>query len=193
MDKQELLEKSAELFGLRKTVSPDGGISWRENKSTLQPGWREELYVSDVNMIQKTLGFGAIILQLGMVDFTTGSMQGEGATKYIWLTDGRKITLSAGTGAIVGSISNEPDKNKPSSVFIDKIVRRPTISKCLHPLCDVMVDRTKRKSGCCSKAHMSFECTEPKCVKRANSNGWTRMTHPFGTKIAEAHWEFRKS
>lgn len=193
MERQELLERSAHLFGLRKTVSPDGSFSWREDKSKLDVGWREELYISDIQMIQKTLGFGSVILQLGRIDFTIGAMQGEGATKYIWLTDGRKITLSAGTGAIIGSISNDPDKNKPSPAFVDKIDRKPVVSKCLHPLCDIMVDRSKKKSGCCSKEHMNFECTNPKCVERAVLNGWNRASHPFGTKIAKEHWGFRKS
>ena len=66
------------------------------------------------------------------------------------------------------------------------------IVKCIHPECGVEVDLSQKKSGACCKAHMNFECTHPKCVARAEKENWARPTHPFGTKIAGEHWQWRK-
>jgi len=188
-----ILEETAELFGLRKTVKPDGSFFWRENKDKLEVGFREAFYQSDIEVIRKVLGFGSMILNLGDVDFTVGALQTGNYTKNIWLRDGRKIDISLSrNGGVIASVSNEPDKNKPSPAFMDRRVQAPSGKrKCLHPLCDVEVDLSKKKSGCCSKAHMNFECRHPKCVERAKINGWTKATHPFGTKIAREHWESR--
>lgn len=73
-----------------------------------------------------------------------------------------------------------------------KVLKQASLQKCIHPECNVQVDLSKKKSGACSKAHMNFECTHPSCVARAEVNGWARATHPFGTKIAKQHWQYRK-
>lgn len=73
-----------------------------------------------------------------------------------------------------------------------KVKSTPRTAKCIHPECNNEVDLTKKKSGACCKEHMNYECTHPACVARAQVNGWARATHPFGYKISEKHWEFRK-
>jgi hypothetical protein len=66
------------------------------------------------------------------------------------------------------------------------------VRPCIHPDCEVLVDRRVKKSGACCKAHMNYVCTHPDCVKKAAAQGWKHYTHPFGTKIATAHWEYRE-
>ena len=189
---ETILEETAPLFGLRKTVKPDGSWFWRESKDKIETGWLEALYPSDIKMITSSLGFGSIILSLGNADYTTGSMQKDNG-KCIWLLDGRRVDFEYGAGGFISSITNEADPNKPQSNFIDRrnADTTPKIGKCLHPECEKMVDRSKKKSGCCSKEHMNFECTNPACVERANINGWNKATHPFGSKIAQEHWQYR--
>lgn len=52
-------------------------------------------------------------------------------------------------------------------------------AKCLHLECNVEVDRSKKKSGCCCIEHTKFYCKKCKC--------W----HFYGTKIAESHYSFK--
>ena len=189
----DILEETAQLFGLRKSITADGKSFWREDKSKLENGYREALYPSDIKMIVSTIGLGSIILDLGNVDYTTGALQKSEHDKCVWLLDGRRVNFSMSYGVITGSVTNEPDPKKPEPAFIDRRAQKPTgIRKCLHPDCDVMVDIAKKKSGCCSKQHMNFECANPACVARAEVNGWGRATHPFGTKIAKEHWQYKK-
>lgn len=69
---------------------------------------------------------------------------------------------------------------------------------CINPFCTQGPDgvpklvNLTRKSGACCRACMSFECTHPTCTKRAATHSWKRYTHPWGTKIADAHLPFRK-
>lgn len=56
--------------------------------------------------------------------------------------------------------------------------RQPKIVPCINPLCDMQVDRNKRRSGACSQAHMRYYCSQCEC--------W----HHWGTKIASEHQEF---
>lgn len=195
-DVNDMLEKTAPLFGLRKIVHPDGRFEWGDKSKKTPIGSRESIYPHDAAMIAKTIGVGSIILDLNNIDFELGAMQISDSEKCFWLLDGRKVTISMDRYGIFASVSNIPDENAPKKSFIDRRTsnftsNRDVFRKCLHPECDVVVDTSKRKSGCCSKAHMSFECIHPSCVERAKKNGWSKATHPFGTKIAKAHWEFR--
>lgn len=188
-----VLEATAHLFGLRKSITPEGKIFWREDKSKLENGCREALYPSDIKIIVSTLGLGAMILDLGSVDYTIGALQKSEKEKSIWLLDGRRVDISMSHETITASVTNSTDLQKPQPAFIDRRAQKPTgIRKCLHPDCEIMVDIAKKKSGCCSKEHMNFECTNPVCVVRAKVNGWSRATHPFGTKIAREHWQYKK-
>jgi hypothetical protein len=72
--------------------------------------------------------------------------------------------------------------------YLDKRATR----KCIHPECDVLVDIRKHHSGACCKTHMNYECSHPDCLKKAAAKGWKRYTHPFGTRIAVEHWDYRK-
>lgn len=72
------------------------------------------------------------------------------------------------------------------------------VQPCINPFCTngegggrAMVDRTKKKSGACSKACLNYQCSHPDCVARAQANGWKRPTHPWGSKIADQHKEYR--
>ena len=73
------------------------------------------------------------------------------------------------------------------------------LKPCINPFCTKGANGTRatvnlaiHSSGACCRACMNYECTHPDCVKRAVLNGWSRATHPWGTKIAEAHKEYRK-
>jgi len=72
------------------------------------------------------------------------------------------------------------------------------VQSCINEFCErgvdgvrKMVDTTKRKSGACSRACMSFECSHESCLARAIKAGWPRATHRWGTKIAQNHKEYR--
>lgn len=193
---EDMLERSAPLFGLRKIVHPNGKFEWGDNSKKTPIGSRESIYPHDIVLISKTLGIGSIILGLDNVDFERGAMQVSDREKCFWTLDGKKITITMDREGIFANISNEADKDIPTKSFLDRREKsfsstRDVFRKCLHPDCDIVVDTSKRKSGCCSKAHMNFECTHPSCVARAEKNGWKKSTHPFKTKIAKKHWEFR--
>ena len=72
----------------------------------------------------------------------------------------------------------------------ERAVKAGLIAPCIQPGCDIEVDRRKRRSGACCKAHMNYVCTHPDCVEKATQNDWPHYTHRWGTKIAEQHKEF---
>lgn len=83
--------------------------------------------------------------------------------------------------------------------YLEKRAQRAgLIAPCINPYCTTnngqpaTVDRRKKKSGACCKACMSYVCTHPACVKKAADKGWKHYTHPWGTKIAEEHKEYRE-
>lgn len=191
----QLMKHMMPIMGLREVVRPDGTRYIKDSGAT-PPGYFESLYPSDITTIINTLGHASMLLDLNHVDFTRGARQEDEYTKSIWHQDGRRITLSMSYSVVTASISNSPDPDRPEPLFDDrrKIANPPdfTVQKCLHPDCQIMVDRSKRKSGCCCKEHMHYECTHPDCVKKAALAGWPRATHPFGTKIADLHWQYKK-
>lgn len=72
-----------------------------------------------------------------------------------------------------------------------------TVQPCVNEFCErgvdgvrKTVDTTKRRSGACGRACMSFECSHKSCVARAVKAGWSRATHRWGTKIARDHKEY---
>ena len=195
MDENKILEKTAPLFGLRKIIRPDGSFYWRSDGQT-PIGCREALYPNDLQIIARAIGLGATIIDLKNTDFTRGALQVKENEKWFWLLDGRRVNVFMGAqGLFVASVSNEPDSDIPGADFINRgtiETQNSAIQKCLHPECGVMVDTSRKKSGCCSRKHMNFECVHPSCVAHAEKNSWGRATHPFGTKIAAAHWQYRK-
>lgn len=64
------------------------------------------------------------------------------------------------------------------------------VQPCIHPDCDKPVDRRKRKSGACCRAHMNYICTHPDCLKKAEEKGWGKYTHRWNTKIGQQHAEY---
>ena len=189
----EVVDRLVQMITKREVVSLSGERSWKVG-NRLEIGWRETLFPEDVATIKTAAGLGAMLLDLHLVDYTIGSRQDSEDSKSIWLLDGRRVDLSSLGGAgFMASATKKADPEKPEPAFRDW---RPSgsgkIRKCLHPDCQIEVDITKKKSGCCCKAHMNFECEHPTCLVRATVNGWAKATHPFGTKIAKEHWQYRK-
>lgn len=75
---------------------------------------------------------------------------------------------------------------------LSMIPDKQAIRKCINPECDIEVDIRKRKSGACCRAHQSYECTKPSCVKKAQTKGWKRYMHRHGTAIAASHIGWKK-
>ena len=71
-----------------------------------------------IGMIARQLGLGAVILDLGKVDYTRGSMQTGPRERVFWTTDGCKVTISMDDyGGIIASKSKEPDADMPGVAF----------------------------------------------------------------------------
>lgn len=164
---------------------------------------REALLPKHIRAIIEYLGMGAVILDLGKVDYATGvtvpTPTGHGGLqRSFWLTDGRRVDIvQAADGGIIASATNTPDPDKPLPSFdvvarvIAAVEDAAARQKCIHPECTKIVDRRERESGACCRKHMNFECHHPDCVRRAQREGWTHTTHPFGSQIAERHWPWR--
>lgn len=143
-----------------------------------------------VNSLRTFIGIGAAIVDFGNVDYTKGRGILEGLDRCLWTKKGYRITIHVMEhGGIIVSQSREIDPDLPPSVYPGI---NTNLYKCIKPECDIMVDRNKRKSGACCKEHMSYECTHIDCVLRAQTNNWKRPTHPYGTKIARQHLQWRK-
>jgi len=143
-----------------------------------------------VSAIQAVLGFGAsLIVDFRSVDYTKGRGILEGLDRCLWTKKGQRITISViRDGGLIASQAREVDPDLPPSVYPEINVN---LFKCVKPECQEMVDRSVRKSGACCKDHMNYECSHPDCLKRAAKEGWARATHPYGTKIAKAHINWR--
>ena len=84
--------------------------------------------------------------------------------------------------------------------YLDERARKAgLVAPCVCPHCTkgedgkpAIVDRRERSSGACCKEHMNFVCTHPDCIEKAKSRGWVKYTHPYGTAIAQKHYEYRK-
>lgn len=77
-------------------------------------GKREPITREVVAMIARNLGLGAVILDLRLTDYSRGCIQKDQLTKSFWLTDGRRVDISAvPSGGIIASITNEADPEKP--------------------------------------------------------------------------------
>lgn len=104
--------------------------------------------------------------------------------------------VSAWFEHIIGWVTR-PDWERKAKKFVrdiqiatlpDEVALQP----CINPDCNNEVDRRKRKSGACCKAHINYVCAHPSCVSKAQVKGWKHYTHRYGTKIAEAHMEYRQ-
>jgi hypothetical protein len=144
-----------------------------------------------VKGLKVALGFGAIVLNFDDIDYTRGRGILTGKhDRCLWTREGFRISIIvASDGGIIASQSKEVDPELPPPSYPDV---NPNMFKCINPDCNVMVDGSKRKSGACCKDHMNYECTHPDCVLRAQTNGWSRPTHPHGTKIGKTHIHWRK-
>ena len=76
-------------------------------------GEREPITKDNISMIARTLGFGSMILNLHLTDYSRGAVQKSNHEKCFWLTDGRRVDISMKYGTIVASMTNEPDENIP--------------------------------------------------------------------------------
>lgn len=77
---------------------------------------REVITPADVEMISRTLGFGSIILDLHLTDYSLGAYQSGDRSKCFWLKDGRRVDISMSSdGGIFSSVTNEPDKDRPTT------------------------------------------------------------------------------
>ena len=79
---------------------------------------QEKFTKRDVNVLGKMLGLGAMILDLGNVDYTRGRVFSNGGRDAtFWTNNGHKISISFGTdGGFVGSMSSEIDEDRPGVV-----------------------------------------------------------------------------
>lgn len=148
----------------------------------------ERVTLSQVNAIKRVVGFGSSLF-ISDIDYSRGRGILSELDRCLWTNKGHRITIQVySDGGFIVSRSNEVDQELPPAIY-------PAINenlfKCIKPECQVLVDRKKRKSGACCKGHISYECTHPKCVKRAIDNGWSKSTHMYGSKIAYDHMRWR--
>lgn len=150
----------------------------------------EPLSQFQVTAIRRLLGFGAnIIIDFNSIDYTKGRGVLGGQNRCMWTKKGQRITIDvASDGGLIAWQSKEVDPELPPSIYPEVNVN---LFKCIKPECEAMVDRSVRKSGACCKEHMNYKCSHPDCIKRAAKEGWSRSTHPYGTKIAAAHLQWR--
>lgn len=150
----------------------------------------EQVTVTQVVALVKTLGLGAMICDFAKVDYTRGRGILEGDDRCLWTTDGKRITISlTSDGGMITSQTREPDPDMPPAVYEAQNI---FMRKCIKPGCVTEIDIRKKKSGACCKQHMSYECTHPDCVKKAEKNGWDKYTHPYGTRIANLHLKYAR-
>jgi len=148
----------------------------------------EPVTLWQVNAIKRVLGFASSLF-VNDIDYSKGRGILSEFDRCLWTRKGHRITISAlPHGGFIASQSLEIDPELPSSIYP---VINANLFKCIKPECDVTVDRRKRKSGACCKEHMSYNCTHPKCLKRAADNGWSRCTHAYGSEIARKHMQWR--
>jgi len=77
-------------------------------------GERRPMNRSDTEIIVSQIGFGAMILDLHLTDYSRGSMRSGERTRCFWLTDGRRVDISMGMdGGVIASVTHEPDPNIP--------------------------------------------------------------------------------
>ena len=150
----------------------------------------EPLSQSQVTAIRRLLGFGAnILIDFNSIDYTKGRGVLDGQSRCMWTKKGQRITIDvASDGGLIASQAKEVDPELPPSIYPEVNVN---LFKCIKPGCEVWVNRSVRKSGACCKEHMSYECSHPDCIKRAEKEGWSRSTHPYGSKIARLHLKWR--
>jgi len=181
----------------------------------------EELTPKMIRALRTMLGSSAILIDTTNIDYSVGRQKIDDNRHEMWTNDGYKISVTTDMfGFLMASQSKVPDPNKPPARFLSmtervkaRIEQDPegalkafegmmkllNYQLCINPYCTtneghrVDVDRTKKKSGACCRACTNYECTHPKCVKKATQMGWTKHTHRWGTKIAEAHKEYRRS
>lgn len=181
----------------------------------------EKLTLGMINVLLKSISPDLRFLGVthSNVDYTRGrGILGE-HDRCIWLKDGRRVTISVSLrdGSTISQISTTADPNIPPPAYstpaipnhkstdfdtlkslllgaIDKglVLQGKHIQKCINPDCDNQVDITKKRSGACCKGCMSFECTHPDCLKKAEKMGWEKYTHRYGTKIAQKHLDYKK-
>ena len=70
---------------------------------------REPVTKKQVDIIAKIIGLGAIIVELDKVDYSVGRGILEGNDRCLWTVDGKRITIEAGSGALIVSQSTEVD------------------------------------------------------------------------------------
>ncbi len=74
---------------------------------------REPITPTIVAMISRSVGVGRLLLDLHLTDYSRGALQVSPQEKAFWLTDGRRVTCSTGGGAVIASVSKEPDPDRP--------------------------------------------------------------------------------
>ena len=80
---------------------------------------REALSKHHTQMIVNSMGFGSIILELHLTDYSLGAVQTKEG-KSFWLTDGRRVDISLVRGGLIASLTKEPDEERPTTKFIQK-------------------------------------------------------------------------
>lgn len=150
----------------------------------------EPMTALQVGALRLAAGFAAnLIVNFNDIDYSKGRGILSGLDRCMWTRKGHRITINVSSdGGFIISQSAEVDPELPPSIYP---VINANLFKCIKPECEITVDRRKRKSGACCAEHMSYNCTHPKCLKRAADNGWNRSTHSYGSKIASEHMQWR--
>lgn len=74
----------------------------------------EAVTQDQVDSLARVLGnLGTLVAGLADADLSRGRGVLEGNDRCLWTTDGRRITVSAGGGAVIASVSHEPDPEAP--------------------------------------------------------------------------------
>lgn len=156
----------------------------------------QPLYPHQIIALKRILGIGAIIVDLDHIDYTRGRVETSPNCFKMWTLDKKRINIDTimhgqDSPAMFATQTKEVAEDWPiEPAFPD--TSQHNIQKCINPFCDNQVNLSERKSGACCKACMNYECIHPTCIIRAKVNGWKRATHPWGTKIAELHKEYRR-
>jgi len=69
---------------------------------------------SEIAMIARNIGLGALVLDLHLTDYSRGSTLVEEGARCFWLTDGRQVRISiSNDGSVIASTTREPDLGRP--------------------------------------------------------------------------------
>jgi len=69
----------------------------------------EPVNKSQLDALAHMLGLGAILVDFTKIDPRVGRGVLEGQDRCLWTTEGKRVTVAAGGGAVLASLSDAPD------------------------------------------------------------------------------------